>query len=125
MTDTSRADDDDAKPRLKRRLFVLRLAALGGATSAAAACVPQSGPVTYLPQPAVVRGTGITDADPNDGPGYGRGGTRVIRTRTGYTDADPSDGPGYGRGGTRVIRSRSGLTDSDPSDGAGFGRRGW
>jgi len=36
------------------------------------------------------------------------------------TDADPSDGPGRGRGTVR-----RGLTDSDPSDGPGRGRRGF
>ncbi len=67
--------------------------------------------------------TGLTDADPNDGAGYGRGGNRGgNRRHTGLTDADPNDGAGYGRGGGR---RRTGLTDSDPSDGAGYGRGGW
>jgi hypothetical protein len=45
-----------------------------------------------------------------------------VRYRTGYTDADPSDGPGYGRGGARY---RTGRSDSDPYDAPGRGRRGY
>jgi DNA-binding transcriptional LysR family regulator len=44
-------------------------------------------------------GTGITDADPNDGPGNGRGGYRGSRAyrSSGRTDSDPRDAPGRGR----------------------------
>ncbi len=99
------------KERLSRRLMVLRLVALGGTATALAGCVAP-GPMQYRnPLP---RGTGITDADPSDGPGNGRGGRRG----TGITDADPSDGPGNGRGGFRG----TGRTDSDPRDAPGRGR---
>ena len=97
--------------RLSRRLLVLRTVALGGAGAGLTACVPP--PPGYYPQP--VRGTGLTDADPNDGVGNGRGGG--YRRGTGLTDSDPNDGAGNGRGGSR--RSR---TDSDPHDAPGRGR---
>jgi hypothetical protein len=45
---------------------------------------------------------------------------KIGRVYTGYTDADPSDGPGYGRG--RVRRRQ--VSDSDPVDPPGRGR-GW
>jgi len=109
--------NNEDKPRLGRRSMVLRLGVLGAAGTTAA-CVPPPG--AYAPAPAY-RGTGITDADPNDGPGNGRGG---YRRGTGITDADPNDGPGNGRGGYRG-GYRTGLTDSDPSDGPGRGRRGY
>ena len=115
--------------RLSRRLFVLRVATLGAAGAVLAACVPtQPGPVHGAPfAPGRMR-TGLTDADPSDGVGFGRGGYRGggNRIRTGLTDSDPSDGVGFGRGGYRGggNRVRTGLTDSDPSDGAGFGRGG-
>ena len=57
-------DDTEQKPRLRRRLFVLRLAAIGGAAPALAACVPQQ-PVYYQQPVAVRRGTGISDSDPS------------------------------------------------------------
>lgn len=76
--------------RLSRRLLVVRVAALGGTTVALNACVAP-GPTYSVP----VRGTGITDADPNDGPGQGRGGYRG--GTTGRTDSDPRDAPGRGR----------------------------
>ncbi len=140
MTDSS--DPPEAgTPKLGRRLFVLRLAALGGATSATAACVPQGPPVVYAPQPAYAptrvaisdadpsdppgrgrgghRGSGVTDSDPNDRPGFGRGGQRY----TGISDSDPSDPPGRGRGYRAApVRYRTGYTDADPSDGPGYGR---
>ncbi len=104
---------------LKRRLFVLRLAALGGAGSATAACVPQGGPVVYAPPPAYVppQRVAISDADPSDTPGRGRGGHRG----SGVTDNDPHDAPGFGRGGYRYT---SGVSDNDPSDPPGRGRGG-
>lgn len=116
-------DDDNMK--LGRRRLVLRTGALGVTGLGAAACVPAQ-PVYVQQPPVVVRGTGITDADPSDGPGNGRGGTRIIRG-TGITDADPNDGPGNGRGGYRGTTTgyRTGITDSDPSDGPGRGRGGY
>jgi len=88
-------------PRLGRRLLVLRVAGLGAAAATLSGCVAVPQPV-YAPGP--VR-TGLTDADPHDGPGQGRGGYSGNRMRTGYTDADPSDGPGFGRGGYRGRRA--------------------
>lgn len=105
-------DENDGAPRLKRRMLVLKLASVGAAAPALAGCVVAPQPV-YAP-----RGTGITDADPADGPGMGRGGYRGP-ARTGYTDADPGDGPGQGRGS-----SRRQVSDSDPRDAPGRGR-GW
>jgi hypothetical protein len=144
--------EDNNNLKLGRRRLVLRVGTLGVVGLGAAACVPAQ-PVYVQPgPPVVVRGTGITDADPNDGPGNGRGGYRGggtgitdadpndgpgrgrggyrgggYRTGTGITDSDPNDGPGRGRGGARVYRggSGSGVTDSDPSDGPGRGRRGY
>jgi hypothetical protein len=53
----------------------------------------------------------VTDADPGDQPGRGRG-------TAGVTDADPGDAPGRGRGGG----SQSGPSDADPGDPVGQGR---
>ncbi|HWT09928.1 MAG TPA: hypothetical protein VN329_12245 [Roseomonas sp.] len=125
--------DESGMARLRRRMLVLRVAGVGALAAVLPGCVVQA------PQPVrQYRGTGLTDADPNDGPGNGRGGRRG----TGLTDADPNDGPGYGRGGRRGTgltdadpndgpgngrggRRRTGLTDSDPNDGPGAGRRGF
>lgn len=81
-------DDQEGQTPAARRSIVLRLSALGLAGLGAAACVPEP---HYRP---VARASGITDADPSDGPGRGRGTQRA----SGITDADPSDGPGRGRG---------------------------
>jgi len=110
-------DNETNDEKLGRRRLVLRMSAVGAATLGAAACVPVQ-PVYVAPA-----GTGITDADPNDGPNNGRGGARVYRG-TGITDADPNDGPGNGRGGSRVYRG-TGITDRDPNDGPGRGRGGY
>jgi hypothetical protein len=61
-------------------------------------------------------GSGITDSDPSDPVGRGRGGST---SRTGVTDRDPTDPSGNGRGGTGT---RSGCSDSDPTDPGGDGR---
>jgi hypothetical protein len=112
-------DGDGAAPRLGRRLLVLRVAGLGAAAGTLTGCVVAQ-PVPVYSGP--VR-TGITDADPGDGPGQGRGGYAGNRARTGFTDADPQDGPGFGRGGFRP--ARTGITDADPQDGPGQGRGGF
>lgn len=109
-------DGDETQPRLRRRLLVLKATVIGAAAPALAGCVVA--PPGYAPQPYQ---TGLTDADPNDGPGQGRGG---YRARTGYTDSDPGDGAGQGRGGYSPARRRTGFTDADPSDGPGYGRGG-
>ena len=121
MTD-EKADDvadqvPEAKPPLRRRLFVLRLATLGGAGAAVAACVPNQQPVFFAPPQQVRRGTGVSDSDPNDAPGQGRGGQRG----SGFSDSDPNDAPGLGRGGQRA----TGISDSDPNDAPGRGRGGF
>ena len=102
----------DNNEKLGRRRLVVKLGAMGAVTLGAAGCVPTQ-PVYVQPG-----GTGITDRDPNDGPGRGRGGNRG----TGVTDSDPSDGPGRGRGVSRS--SGTGITDRDPNDGPGRGRGG-
>lgn len=104
--------------RISRRLLVVRVTTLGGASVALSACVVPPGPAFYAPtQVLVPRGTGLTDADPSDGPGNGRG----VRRASGVTDRDPNDGPGNGRGGFRG----TGITDRDPNDGPGNGRGGF
>lgn len=145
MSDTPDTDgtvEPEEQPRLGRRLFVLKLATLGGAAAATAGCVPQQQPVVYVPQQPVYaptrvaisdadpsdppgrgrgghRGSGVTDNDPSDAPGFGRGGVRY----TGVSDSDPSDAPGRGRGYRAApVRYRTGFTDADPSDGPGYGR---
>ncbi len=65
-------------------------------------------------------GTGITDRDPSDPAGRGRGGSGT-GTRTGVTDGDPTDPVGHGRGGSGT---RTGVTDSDPTDPVVNGRGG-
>jgi hypothetical protein len=112
--------------RLRRRLLILRLGAILPAVAVAETVAapeaqaqrtgltdndPSDGPGNGR---GPRRGTGITDNDPNDGPGNGRGGRRG----TGITDNDPNDGPGNGRGGRRG----TGITDNDPNDGPGNGR---
>jgi hypothetical protein len=81
--------------------------------------------VIQQPQPRVIvqpARTGITDSDPGDPAGNGRGGVRV-QVQGGITDSDGgpcADPAGGGRG-------HSGLTDSDSggcADPAGRGRRG-
>jgi hypothetical protein len=86
--------------RLNRRSFLARVA--GGAVAGAFA--------TASGTPAFAQ---ITDRDPTDPAGRGRGGG------SGITDRDPTDPAGRGRGGG------SGITDSDTgqgSDPAGRGR---
>ncbi|MGG5807945.1 hypothetical protein [Falsiroseomonas sp. CW058] len=107
--------DQDATPKLRRRLLVLRL----GAIPSAALLAPRGSEarVAMAPQGGAAPVQGWTDSDPSDGPGRGRG---PRRGGTGISDSDPSDGPGQGRGAARG----SGVTDNDPSDGPGRGRGG-
>lgn len=117
------AENDTPAPpgpglRSGRRVLVLRGTGMLGAGMLGA--VGLTGCVAV---PAGTGGyrTGISDSDPSDGPGQGRGGNRANPQRgTGITDADPNDGPGNGRGGRRA----SGVSDSDPNDAPGRGRGG-
>jgi hypothetical protein len=86
--------------RLNRRSFLGRVA--GGVTAV-------GGALLLLAPKA--RAQPVTDSDPTDPVGRGRGGT-------GVTDRDPTDPAGRGRGGG------SGVTDADPSDPVGRGRGG-
>ena len=92
------------KPRrsVSRRSF---LACVGGSAVAGGA---------FLAVHGEAKAGQVTDGDPSDPVGRGRGGTR-----TGVTDGDPSDPVGNGRGGSP---GRSGYTDSDPTDPVGTGR---
>ncbi|MBR0656497.1 hypothetical protein [Plastoroseomonas arctica] len=103
---------------LGRRLLVVRAAGVAVLPLGLTCCIVEA-PRQNNPPPA--RRTGLTDNDPNDGPGNGRGTQQ--RRGTGITDNDPNDGPGNGRG-RQPVRRNTGLTDRDPSDGAGNGRSG-
>ena len=111
--------------KLSRRSF---LATVGGSVVAGGALLAVHGEAGALqvtdsdPSDPVGRGrggsrSGVTDRDPGDPIGRGRGGSGPART--GVTDGDPTDPIGSGRGGTR-----SGHTDSDPTDPSGNGRGG-
>jgi hypothetical protein len=121
MTDNDNPGEGAKDPRLSRRLMVARVAGGGAAVASviASEASAQRSVTDADPRDGAGQGRGsgggqyrtnATDRDPNDGPGRGRG----TGSSTGYTDRDPSDGPG---------RGRSGRTDSDPSDGPGRGRR--
>lgn len=135
---------ESAPERRGRRLFILRLAALPATAAGLAGCSPEGLQTASMAMNAFASGmaagsgarpvfpaagrTGLTDADPSDGVGQGRGsGYRSFgaSSRTGLTDADPSDGVGQGRGsgyrpyGTPI---RTGLTDADPRDPVRGGR---
>jgi hypothetical protein len=119
--------DDPTNSPLKRRLLVLRLATIGGAASVPGVVAAQGqksgvpdAPRAPAPQPVPQQRPGVTDSDPSDAPGQGRGGNRA--PQGGVNDSDPSDPPGQGRGGNRA--PQTGLNDSDPSDPPGQGRGG-
>jgi hypothetical protein len=97
-------------PGLDRRLFFFKTL-LGAATIATAATVTTS-------TPAEAQRLRVTDSDPYDREGRGRG--RFVRRRG--TDNDPYDAEGRGR--VRVYRRRVRSTDNDPRDPRGRGR-GW
>ena len=115
--------EDESKRRLGRRVLALRIAAGSAVVAGVAAVRPAVAQVTDNDPsdgPGQGRGptrpgSGITDNDPSDGPGAGRGPVRGAAV----TDNDPTDGPGRGRGPSRP---GSGVTDNDPSDGPGAGR---
>jgi len=128
-------DRPAAKVTLKRRLFVLRLASIGGAGVATSACMPDALNSGAQPFGAVTQGiggpntssrppTGLPSANPMPTSGF-RGPAPQANTgnfsppmRRGVADADPSDAPRNGRGGQRG----TGVSDSDPSDQPGQGR---
>ena len=110
--------EDPTRSPLQRRLLVLRLAALGGASALPGAALAQGAKSGGPGRPTQQR-SGLTDSDPTDEPGNGRTGNR---TQGGVTDSDPSDQPGQGRGGNQP--QQGGVTDSDPSDPPGQGRGG-
>lgn len=60
----------------------------------------------------------VTDGDPSDPIGRGRGGGPRQQTNTGITDHDPTDRTGYGRG----TAGRTNCSDNDPTDSGGDGR---
>ncbi|MCS6891491.1 MAG: hypothetical protein NZN45_07735 [Rhodovarius sp.] len=104
------AQDEAGAPRWFRRLLVVKLSALGALPVAA------QGPKSGFREPP---GTGVTDTDPTDAPGRGRGmGPR----QGGISDADPTDPPGQGRGRARPPAPQREASDSDPTDPPGQGR---
>ncbi|WP_270934741.1 hypothetical protein [Falsiroseomonas oryzae] len=60
------------------------------------------------------RGTGLTEKDPGNAAGHGRGKPRGMAAG----DADPVDAPGQGRGrlGASLPAPETGVTDADVSD---------
>jgi len=127
--------------KLNRRSFLgqvaggaVSLGALGAFTGAARA---QTGPYTgvtdndsgsYADNAGHGRGpggnasghpqaqTGITDRDPSDPSGGGRG------TYTGYSDSDSGANSDPSGGGRRGQRPQTGITDGDPTDPYGQGQ---
>jgi hypothetical protein len=69
-------------------------------------------------------GSGVTDHDPNDPAGRGRGAGGSTAPSNGVTDRDPNDPSGHGRGGGYSGSPSTGVTDRDPSDPSGYGRGG-
>ncbi|MDP3416772.1 hypothetical protein [Falsiroseomonas sp.] len=109
-------------PAPGRRLLILRVTTLGltALPLAAQAQEPKSGAGGTAPGGkggAPPQRSGLTDSDPSDDVGNGRGGNRPP---AGVTDRDPGDQPGRGRGGNRA----AGPSDSDPNDPPGRGRGG-
>ena len=126
----------DEVRRVSRRSFLGKVlggaaigavAIVGGATEAEAQRCTDSDGGRYADRAGYGRRcrrrrTGITDRDPYDPVGGGRGRGRRRRYRSGITDRDPGDPVGNGRGGRR---GRTGCTDSDGgsyADPAGNGR---
>ncbi|WP_296818504.1 hypothetical protein [Brevundimonas sp.] len=119
------------RPPFHRRSFLARIlgtTALGGAAGiitggASARQVTDSDPTDPAGRG---RGgsTGITDRDPTDPIGRGRGTSG--QGQTGITDSDPTDPVGGGRGTAGghgdQTGGRTGITDSDPTDRVGYGR---
>jgi hypothetical protein len=117
MTDTIKPTNDtpadgstETGALLDRRLFFFKTLA-GAATVVMPVAVATS-------QPAEAQRLRVTDSDPYDREGRGRG--RFVRRRG--TDNDPFDDPGRGR--VRTYRRNVRVTDNDPRDRRGRGR-GW
>ncbi len=111
MADDTKGTPEQQDDGVSRRSFLGRV--LGGAAmvGAGAMIAPATG----------AQAQGVTDADPVDGAGNGRG--RPNRRRTGYNDADPVDEANWGRGNVRATgRRRTGINDADPRDASGYGR---
>jgi hypothetical protein len=111
---------------INRRSFLARVGGVallaGGAMSLVSTTEAQA--ITDRdPSDPVGRGRGrrryrCTDRDPYDPVGRGRRCRSGPRRRyTGITDRDPRDPAGYGRG-----RRRRRITDNDPTDPVGRGR---
>jgi hypothetical protein len=116
--------------RLNRRSFLAQVA--GTAVAGGAIAVPggdaKAGQVTDSdPSDPVGRGrgggTGFTDRDPTDAVGRGRGNSQVTDNNR-VTDSDPTDpaGGGRGRSGSGGVTTDNRVTDSDPTDPIGGGR---
>jgi hypothetical protein len=133
-----KADDQSPEtslraPPLGRRLFIFKatailsgVAAFGFGRSAHGQTdfdVTDHGPKG---KKGPVRGGGVTDKDPDDPEGGGRGGRgqKGPRQTSGVSDKDPDDPEGGGRGQKGRPRRTSGITDKDPSDPEGGGRSG-
>ncbi len=119
------------RPPFHRRSFLARIlgtTALGGATGVITGGSTARQVTDSDPTDPVGRGrggsTGITDRDPSDPSGRGRGTSG--HPQTGVTDSDPTDPVGGGRGTTGGHRpGYTGVTDSDGGAGAdrgGYGR---
>jgi len=94
---------NDQETRLGRRLLVLRIAGAGAAALAAGtaeAASRQPEQAAGNPEASPDVRPVVTDSDPGDSPGYGRG-----RGYRGASDSDPYDAPGRGRGGYYRPRS--------------------
>jgi len=96
----------DEVRKVSRRSFISKV--IGGAMIGTVAVIAPTAPAEAQ----------ITDSDPYDPVGRGRGRRRY---RSGITDRDPSDPVGNGRG-RRRRRYTSGITDRDPYDPVGNGR---
>jgi hypothetical protein len=117
QTITLTDSDISTQTGLNRRRLLRGFGAgsLGLATTALAGCVVEV-PTTVVSN---ARTSGITDSNPTDAVGNGRGAAPV--RNSGLTDRDPTDAGGNGRG---TAGRTSGLTDSNPTDPAGNGRFG-
>lgn len=118
MTDTTNVPAEGSQPgddRLNRRLFFVR-----GLAGIVTATLVGTAATVVTPELAAAQRRRVTDSDPSDLEGRGRGWQQRPRRRA-VTDNDPYDAAGAGRGWRQPVRRRS-VTDSDPYDRAGRGR---